>query len=232
MNGDFPITYSAEPEGTATPHGNIDELIMMAELENLMKNIERYGSIGQRTMPEYYGGVDPFVEAVDPTKGMGFLVGKRAPWSGLADVFGRFLARQTKSKKPAKITLEAGEQMFKDIAKKGPQRVSKIEMESPLMRTAWPAEKAAKEFSSLSERGQEMAKIIEEAALDFNIGKINITNPKEWLDEITKRIQKSFPDATRREIFHLIRGDIAESLEGTTKAQLSLLDYIQGVGKN
>jgi hypothetical protein len=38
MNGDFPQTYSAEPDMTATPHGNIDELIMMSELENLMNN--------------------------------------------------------------------------------------------------------------------------------------------------------------------------------------------------
>ena len=36
MNGDFPQTYSAEPDMTATPHGNIDELILIAELENLM----------------------------------------------------------------------------------------------------------------------------------------------------------------------------------------------------
>jgi len=35
MNGDFPITYSDEPESTATPHGNVDELIMMSELEVL-----------------------------------------------------------------------------------------------------------------------------------------------------------------------------------------------------
>tara|TARA_R110002020_G_scaffold457092_3_gene673869 strand:+ start:3275 stop:3892 length:618 start_codon:yes stop_codon:yes gene_type:complete len=38
MNGDFPITYSAEVDRTDTPHGNIDELIMMSEVENLMKN--------------------------------------------------------------------------------------------------------------------------------------------------------------------------------------------------
>jgi len=37
MNGDFPITYSDEPESTATPHNNIDELIMMSELELLMQ---------------------------------------------------------------------------------------------------------------------------------------------------------------------------------------------------
>ena len=36
MNGNFPQTYSAEPEGTATPHGNIDGLMMMSELENLI----------------------------------------------------------------------------------------------------------------------------------------------------------------------------------------------------
>jgi len=39
VNGDFPQTYSAEPDMTATPHGNIDELITMAELQN----IKRYG---------------------------------------------------------------------------------------------------------------------------------------------------------------------------------------------
>ena len=37
MNGDFPITYSDEPEGTANPHGNIDGLIMMSELGLLMQ---------------------------------------------------------------------------------------------------------------------------------------------------------------------------------------------------
>ena len=54
MNGDFPkksifkrlspmdATFpfqTVEPDMTATPHGNIDELIMMAELQN----IKRYG---------------------------------------------------------------------------------------------------------------------------------------------------------------------------------------------
>lgn len=37
MNGYFPQTYSAEPEGTATPHDTLDELIMMSELENLIR---------------------------------------------------------------------------------------------------------------------------------------------------------------------------------------------------
>ena len=35
MNGDFPQTYSVEPDMTATPHGNIDELIIKAWLQEL-----------------------------------------------------------------------------------------------------------------------------------------------------------------------------------------------------
>ena len=35
MNGDFPQTYSAEPDMTATPHGNIDELILKAWFQEL-----------------------------------------------------------------------------------------------------------------------------------------------------------------------------------------------------
>ena len=122
MNGDFPITYSAEPEGTATPHGNIDELIMMAELENLMKNIERYGSIGQRTMPEYYGGVDPFVEAVDPVKGMGFMLGKKAPWKSMRDFFRRSMA---KSATRGSVPVEAGavERLTEDVARYGASEI-------------------------------------------------------------------------------------------------------------
>ena len=35
MNGDFPQTYSAEPDETSYPHSNMDELITMSELESL-----------------------------------------------------------------------------------------------------------------------------------------------------------------------------------------------------
>ena len=37
MDATFPF-QTVEPDMTATPHGNIDELIMMSELENLMNN--------------------------------------------------------------------------------------------------------------------------------------------------------------------------------------------------
>ncbi len=44
MNGDFPQTYSVEPDMTAAPHGNIDELIMKAWLQELEDApFERYG---------------------------------------------------------------------------------------------------------------------------------------------------------------------------------------------
>jgi len=44
VNGDFPQTYSAEPDMTATPHGNIDELIIKAWFQELEDApFERFG---------------------------------------------------------------------------------------------------------------------------------------------------------------------------------------------
>ena len=124
MNGDFPITYSAEPEGTATPHGNIDELIMMAELENLMKNIERYGSIGPSTLVygEPEGLSRTLLEAVDPVKGMGFMLGKKAPWKSMRDFFRRRMAKSA-TRGGVPVEGEAVERLTKDVARYGASEI-------------------------------------------------------------------------------------------------------------
>jgi uncharacterized protein with HEPN domain len=124
MNGDFPITYSAEPEGTATPHGNIDELIMMAELENLMKNIERYGSIGPSTLVygEPEGLSRTLLEAVDPVKGMGFMLGKKAPWKSMRDFFRSRMAKSA-TRGGVPVEGEAVERLTKDVARYGASEI-------------------------------------------------------------------------------------------------------------
>ena len=279
MNGDFPITYSAEPEGTATPHGNIDELIMMAELENLMKNIERYGSIGQRTMPEYYGGVDPFVEAVDPVKGMGFLLGKNPVASkavrSLSNIFNRiykykgkkwgshristeeypkFLKGEGKSfrdyKKPD-ISTDTAVSLFNEAVEAGAKKISPKEFaESPSLRTAWPLKQTQKEFASSSEKVDKLAHVMKEVKRDLNLGTDvyqtdilkeskdfdeNIEHLNlflEYWDEITKRMRKFYPDIDTGELVEMWRGNVSESFKEVADIQLSLLDYIQGIGKN
>ena len=281
MNGDFPITYSAEPEGTATPHGNIDEIIMMAELENLMKNIERYGSIGPSTLVygEPEGLSRTLLEAVDPVKGMGFLLGKNPGASKavryLSNIFNRIYKYKGKKWGPHRISTEEypkfwkGEgkafrdykkpdistdtavSLYNEAVEAGAKKISPKEFaESPSLRTAWPLKQTQKEFASSSEKVDKLAHVMKEVKRDLNLGTDvyqtdilkkskdfdeNIEHLNlflEYWDEITKRMRKFYPDIDTGELVEMWRGNVSESFKEVADIQLSLLDYIQGIGKN
>ena len=211
MNGDFPITYSAEPEGTATPHGNIDELIMMAELENLMKNIERYGSIGPSTLVygEPEGLSRTLLEAVDPVKGMGFMLGKKAPWKSMRDFFRRSMAKSaTRGSVP--VEGEAVERLTKDVARYGASEIppeaftaKKIPIEHPKEARGRPLEDLFSQLKKESyEYNPEMVPIgrgLTEAGVDeYNVITKQYRRLEAKRDELGKRhlelIRKKIPN--------------------------------------
>ena len=150
MNGDFPITYSAEVDRTDTPHGNIDELIMMSEVENLMKNIDRYGSIGSSTI--VYGAPEglsrTLLEAVDPVKGMGFMLGKKAPWKSMIDFFRRSMTKSA-TRGGVPVETEAVERLAKDIVRYDASEIPKEAFTAKKVRIEHPKEARGRPLEDL-----------------------------------------------------------------------------------